>query len=174
MTDTRAALHDLSIPYAADGRTRHSMAAQWSLPLVDGSLALSTDVRPSLPSRPHLTLVPPQAPVPDQRAAKFVRALLEVSSGTRPLQQLARVLTPEVYEEMQHRVAVLARARTREPRQAPVSRLASIRVSHPREGVAELSARIAQGTQSRALAARLVHDIDRRDPTWVCSALCWV
>ncbi len=174
MTGPRAALHHLSPPHTGVAPAPRPPAAQWSLPLVDGSLALSAERAPAASTRPQLSLVPPYAPALEQRAAQFVRALLEVSAGARPLQQLVRVMTPEVYEEMQHRVAVLGRARTREPRHAPVSRLASIRVSYPREGAAELTARIAQGTQSRALAARLVHDVDRRDPTWVCTALCWV
>lgn len=164
MTPAGSSLHD----------ARPASTAQWSLPLVDGSLALSSPQVASAPRRPHLSLVPPHEPGLEQRAATFVRALLEVSSGTRPLAQLARVLTPAVYEEMQQRVAILARARTREPRQVPANRLASIRVTHPRVGAAEVAARIAQGDRSRALAARLVHDVDRRDPTWVCTALCWV
>ncbi|WP_262850846.1 Rv3235 family protein [Mumia quercus] len=174
MTAAGTPLHDLSLSRPRSGGARPAATAQWSLPLVDGSLALSSpQVLPS-PPRPHLSLVPPHEPGLDQRAATFVRALLEVSSGSRPLTQLARVLAPEVYDEMQKRVAILARARTREPRQAPASRLASIRVTRPRTGAAEIAARIAQGDRSRALAARLVHDADRRDPTWVCTALCWV
>ncbi|MGH1563394.1 Rv3235 family protein [Mumia sp. DW29H23] len=167
--------------YALDraGRKPPARAVQWSLPLVEGSLALATAPladphAAAIAERPRLSLVPPPERELEQRAGRFVQAVLEVTAGTRPLQQLVRVVRPDVYEEMQHRLAVLARASTRAPRVPAAGRVASIRVYRPREDAAEVTARVVRDGLSRAIAARLELDTDRRDPTWVCVALCWV
>ncbi|WP_370615883.1 Rv3235 family protein [Mumia qirimensis] len=151
-------------------------SVQWSLPLVEGSLALALDrgAPPPTPPRPALRLVPPPERDLEQHAGRFVQAVLEVSAGTRPLQQLVRVLRPDVYEELRHRLSVLSRARTRTPRRPAAGRVASVRVYRPRDDVAEVTARVARDGRSRAVAVRLEHDTERRDPTWVCTALVWV
>ncbi|MBW9204891.1 hypothetical protein KV097_02960 [Mumia sp. zg.B17] len=151
-------------------------AVQWSLPLVEGSLALSAEppASPVAETRPRLSLVPAPDRELEQRAGRFVQAVLEVTAGTRSLQQLTRVVRPDVYEEMQHRLTVLSRVRGRDPRVPSAARVASVRVYKPRDDVAEVTARVVRDGRSRAVAARLEHDTDRRDPTWVCTALCWV
>ncbi|KAA1422464.1 hypothetical protein FE697_015080 [Mumia zhuanghuii] len=69
---------------------------------------------------------------------------------------------------------MLARARTRTPHRPAAGRVASVHVCRPRDDVAEVSARVVREGRSRAVAARLEHDTDRRDPTWICTALVWV
>lgn len=160
-------------------RTARPRAVQWSLPLVEGSLALALDppvdpAAPRAPERPRLSLVPPPERELEQRAGRFVQAVLEVAAGTRPLQQLVRVVRPDVYEDIQHRLAVLGRVSARGARIPSEGRVASIRIYKPRHDAAEVTARVVRDGHSRAIAVRLEHDTDRRDPTWVCVALCWV
>jgi len=109
-------------------------------------------------------------PAPTPWAGRLVQAMIEVVSGVRPVSQLVRWTTASIYDELSARVArpVAAGAggrTTNATRLAEVVR--SIRVSEPRDGVAEVCAIVQQGPRCRAIALRL-EGIDGR---WQCTAL---
>lgn len=102
------------------------------------------------------------------RARRFLQAVVEMVGADRPVIQLVRWATPEVYAEVSRRAdSVVAgtdangRSRTGRPR------VVSVHVSRPRSDVAEVAAHVRHAGRSRALAARLEHQCDR----WVCTAL---
>jgi hypothetical protein len=117
------------------------------------------------PQRTTSTMLP--APTP--WAGRLVQAVIEVVSGVRPVTQLVRWTTAPVYEALCARVArPAANTGSRDPatiRLAEVVR--SVRVSEPRDGVAEVCAIVQQGPRCRAIALRL-EGIDGR---WQCTAL---
>lgn len=94
------------------------------------------------------------------RAARFALAVAEALAGDRPVAQLSKWMTHDVYDQ----VAALARttrARTERPR------LLSAHVARPAEEVAEVCGHIRHGERSRAMAMRL----EQRKGRWVCTAL---
>ncbi|HEY5202939.1 MAG TPA: Rv3235 family protein [Acidothermaceae bacterium] len=119
------------------------------------------------PQKTATTLLP--APTP--WAGRLVQAMIEVVSGVRPVSQLVRWTTAPVYEELCARVARPVAATGAGSRAIATTRLAevvrSIRVSEPRDGVAEVCAIVQQGPRCRAIALRL-EGIDGR---WQCTAL---
>ena len=151
---------------------------------VQGSLALQL-----VPSRrvvPALRLVDP--PVPDAADAadepdtprptptcelpaiapwahRLVIGVLEVLTGTRPVGQLERLTSDRVFGDLQR--AATARAGSRKLSAAGARSVRSIRVSEPRDGVAEVSAVVRAGERCRALALR----IEGLDGRWRCTAL---
>ncbi|MDT4937825.1 MAG: hypothetical protein QOG80_1496 [Pseudonocardiales bacterium] len=106
-------------------------------------------------------------PEPRPWAGRLVQAVVEVTAGVRPLTQLVRWTTSEVYESMQLRAShAHASVRVGElDRWAEVVR--SVHVSEPVDGVAEVCAIVQQGPRCRAIALRL-EGIDGR---WQCTAL---
>jgi hypothetical protein len=132
-----------------------------------------------------------------EQARGLAQALVEVIAGDRSLTQLVRWTTAEVYEQLHHRVRTLATcprpattsdsdsAAQRVPRRRRRPRVASLHVSTPLEGVAEVSARIDHGVRSTAIALRLeargaglrvpAGGMVRRVPEerWVCTAVTW-
>lgn len=132
-----------------------------------------------------------------EQARGLAQALVEVIAGDRTLTQLVRWTTAEVYEQLHHRVrtlstcprpaatgdsgsaAQLVQRRRRRPR------VASLHVSMPLEGVAEVSARIDHGARSTAIALRLeARGAGRRvasggtvrrvpEQRWMCTAVTW-
>jgi hypothetical protein len=106
-------------------------------------------------------------PEPKPWAGRLVQAVVEVTSGVRPVSQLVRWTTTEVYDVVQRRqTRALNGARAHAPlRLAEVVR--SVRVSEPIDGVAEVCAILQQGPRCRAIALRL-EGIDGR---WQCTAL---
>ena len=149
------------------------------VPALQGTLALDLD-EPVLPDPPpHLVAVADRPPFDcgvgadaeqamRARAARFTLALEEVVDGDRPVSQLERWTTAEVYDCIAERVATAARtagaqvrARTERPR------LVSVHVSHPVDAVAEVSGHVRRGGRSRALAVRLEWHLG----LWICAAL---
>lgn len=105
----------------------------------------------------------PRAELPDLRpwAGRLVLATMEVLSGRRPVQQLMPWTDDAVY-------AQVSRAVRRRQGTAGVPRvLASLHVSEPADGVAEVCAVVTGGDRSRAVAARL----EGSDGRWRCTAL---
>lgn len=132
-----------------------------------------------------------------EQAHGLAQALVEILAGDRTLTQLVRWTSAEVYEQLHHRVQTLAtcprpaattdsasaaqpvRRRRRRPR------VASLHVSTPTEGIAEVSARIEHGVRSTAIALRLEQrsagrrvatgGVVRRVPEerWLCTAVTW-
>ncbi|HWF42771.1 MAG TPA: Rv3235 family protein, partial [Acidothermaceae bacterium] len=110
-------------------------------------------------------------PAPTPWAGRLVQAMIEVVSGVRPVSQLVRWTTAAVYDELCARVARPVASTGAGTRAIATTRLAevvrSIRVSEPRDGVAEVCAIVQQGPRCRAIALRL-EGIDGR---WQCTAL---
>jgi hypothetical protein len=110
-------------------------------------------------------------PAPTPWAGRLVQATIEVVSGVRPVAQLVRWTTASVYDELCARVARPVTLTGSGSRAITTTRLAevvrSIRVSEPRDGVAEVCAIVQQGPRCRAIALRL-EGIDGR---WQCTAL---
>ncbi|MBC7594135.1 MAG: hypothetical protein H7288_09385 [Kineosporiaceae bacterium] len=126
----------------------------------------------------QLTLAPIPASGPSrnplqERAAHFMQVLVEVLTGERPVRQLGVWMSPDVYEQLQLRLAAHARAPQRLHINAG-SRIVSVHVSMVTETTAEIAARMAQGGRSRALAVRLeLQSNSRGVRQWRCTALTW-
>lgn len=109
------------------------------------------------------------ASLPDvqQTCTQLVQAVVEVLSGVRPVSQLIRWLTPEVYNALQRRAALGARL-GHQPvgagRRAIVRR---VHVCSPADGVAEASAVVVDRGRVRAVAVRL----EGLDGRWRATAL---
>jgi hypothetical protein len=147
------------------------------LPPVQGTLALDLPM-PGLPvhQQPGLRLVPGGSQpgtandiLPAQAwANQFVRAVLEVIDGDRPVQQLVRWTDRTVYDDLQRRVRVLGEAGNGPGRsRADRCQLRSVHVSQPMPDVAEVAARVRHRDRSRAIAVRFEAARGR----WVCTAL---
>jgi len=150
---------------------------QWSLPL-DGTAARQPAVLS--PAPPRLSLVPsPGYGISgscEHRAHGFVQALIEVAGGARPVQQLARLMTPAVYDAFAARMRRVARVRSVTGGNAVVPRgqVASVRVLELDARRSEVAARMVQNGRSRAIALRLELRIDHLgNARWVCTALVW-
>lgn len=108
-----------------------------------------------------------------QRASHFMQVLVEVLTGERPVRQLAAWMSPDVYDQLQRRLAAQSRA----PRHLHVnagSRIVSVHVAMVNEATAEIAARMAHGGRSRALAIRLeLQSNPRGVKQWRCTALTW-
>jgi hypothetical protein len=98
------------------------------------------------------------APLPDPTvwATRLAQALVEVVAGVRPVEQLRRWTSDEVYVQIRRQRGTL---RVREPdrgtRPAVRVRVRAVRVCLPAEGVAEASAVVEEGARTRALALRM-------------------
>lgn len=97
---------------------------------------------------------------PRPRAATLARALLEALAGDRPLGQLMRWTTPEVFAQLEPLVA----PRGSRPWSANVRKLF---VAEPAPGVAEVTAVVQRGPRCGALALRL----EGLDGKWLVTAL---
>ena len=97
----------------------------------------------------------------------LVQALLEVRAGVRPMQQLRRDTTPEVYLALRTTLGIMPRVAGSRPDRGTVR---SLHVQQRPEGVAEVCATVRQGTRYAALALRL-EGVDGR---WRCTELAGV
>ena len=152
---------------------------------VQGTLALAFVLPTGLPATPEappgLRLVPAPVPtsdpdgdfgpqptgrhaLPDPRgwSGRFVQALVEVMAGDRPLAQLVRWTSTEVYDLVGARASSTARARA-----AARATVRSVHVTEPDDGVAEVAATVRRGPRLSAVALRL----EGLDGRWQCTAL---
>ena len=111
-----------------------------------------------------------QLPDPKPWAGRLVQAIVEVVSGLRPVSQLVRWTSADVYESVQGRmrnepVAPLPARVSSRSRFPEVVR--SVHVSEPVDGIAEICAILQQGRRCRAIALRL----EGLDGRWQCTAL---
>lgn len=90
--------------------------------------------------------------------------MVEVLAAHRPISQLVRWTTTEVYARLA-RGAQLAPTRHPGRSRRPVVR--RVRVDEPRDGVAEVAAVVMIGDRARAIAFRMVG----RDGRWVIDAM---
>ena len=108
----------------------------------------------------------PSSALPSSRpfAHALVQRLLEVCAGVRPVSQLQRDTTPDLFAELE---AVLV-ARPRQTGLRPTRRdVRSVHVQEHEEGVAEVCATVRRGGRVTALALRL----EGVDGGWRCTAL---
>lgn len=107
----------------------------------------------------------PTAPLPEIRAwsQRYIVVLLEVLEGRRPVQQLLRWSTPEIYAAVQRRAVLAARMRSRRPARpgARAPRVLSVHTCCPADRVVEVSAVVHDGEKVRAHALRVEGAPDR-------------
>ncbi|QJW36143.1 Rv3235 family protein [Cellulosimicrobium protaetiae] len=142
-----------SVP--ADARARLlRCVGERAAPAVDLTDPGATVPRHVVRGRP---LAPPTSPVPlpDPTAlcCAVVRAAVEVLRGERTVSQLARWVSPEIYETLARRARIVADGpRETTTRPAAVLRARVLRIG---EGVAEGTVVVEDGDRVRAAAARL-------------------
>lgn len=113
-----------------------------------------------LPEPTPLSELPPAQPF----AHALVQRLLEVLAGVRPLAQLQRATTLEVYDALEQ--LVTSRPRPVGPRPDGRS-VRSVHVQQRPEGVAEVSATVRRGNRYAAVALRL----EGVSGAWRCTEL---
>jgi hypothetical protein len=150
---------------------------------VQGTLALEIGPRVEVPE-PHLRGRPGDSAVLDvvpvdlvqrrrfeQHAARIGAAVVEIVGGDRPVSQLLRWTTPDVYQDLARRAHLVARAVGRRPGsgglQAVRPQLVAAHTSFVSERSAEVSLHVRYGERSRAVAVRFELIRDR----WQISAL---
>ena len=109
-------------------------------------------------SRTPARALPPARPV----AHALVQGLLEVLAGVRPVAQLQRTTTPELFAELE--ALVHARPRTTGARPS-TGAVRSLHVQERPEGVAEVCATVQRGRRAAAIALRLEGVGER----WCCT-----
>ena len=96
---------------------------------------------------------------------------MEIVGGARPVSQLLRWTTPEVYEDLARRAHLVAASVGQQPGQARLQvvrpHLVAAHSSFVSERVVEVSLHVRYGARSRAVAARFELIRDR----WQVSAL---
>jgi hypothetical protein len=107
----------------------------------------------------------------EQHAARIGAAIVEIVGGDRPVSQLLRWTTPEVYRDLGRRAHLVARSVGRQPGtgglQAVRPHLVAAHTCFVSECAAEVSLHVRYGERSRAVAARF--DLIRG--RWQVSAL---
>lgn len=83
------------------------------------------------------------------------QAVAEVLAGLRPVQQMSRWLTPEVHDKVRQRGEILARHRQGSTVYGGPLTFRSIRTTHVRPGVWEVSVVFSDERRTRACAMRL-------------------
>jgi hypothetical protein len=150
---------------------------------VQGTLALDLgphlDVpEPDLRTRPRRSTPPDVVRVDlvqrrhfEQHAARIGAAIVEIVGGDRPVSQLLRWTTPEVYQDLTRRARLVAHAVGARPGSGGVQsvrpQLVGSHTSFVSERCAEVSLHVRYGDRSRAVAARFELIRDR----WQVSAL---
>ena len=143
-------------PFDDDPRPRpvlRLVAEPAVVPAVDESVWFSQDRTPAA-----------QLPDPAPLVRQLLQGCLEVFAGARPLTQLRRQLSVELYAEFAARLHGGRRRPGGRPRPHSVPR---VHVQTRPEGVVEACASVRRGDRLHALALRLEGHGDR----WVCTAL---
>jgi hypothetical protein len=107
----------------------------------------------------------------EEHAQRIGAAVVEIVGGDRPVSQVLRWTTPEVYQDLSRRALLVATAAGRRPGAGGIQSvrplLAGLRASFVTERCAEVSLHVRYGPRSRAVAARFELIRDR----WQISAL---
>jgi len=153
------------------------------LATVQGTLALDLGPRldvpePAVASRPgdsalhdvvHVDLV--QRRQFERHAARVGAAIVEIVGGDRPVSQVLRWTTPEVYQDLARRAHLVAQAVGRRAGSGGIQsvrpQLVAAHTSFVSERCAEVSFHVRYGDRSRAVAARFELIRER----WQVSAL---
>jgi hypothetical protein len=126
----------------------------------DLPLAVADDDEEPGPRRTVTEALPPARPV----ARALVQGLLEVLAGVRPVSQLQRGTTPELYAQLE--LAVHSRPRTTGARPG-TGAVRSLHVQEREDGVAEVCATVHRGQRMAAIALRL----EGLGGRWTCTEL---
>lgn len=97
-------------------------------------------------------------------ARNLVQAMLEALAGVRPLKQLKRDTTPELYATLEGFLARTPRATGARPSSRAVR---SVHVQERPEGIVEVCATVQRGPRTAAVALRL----EGLDGRWKCTEL---
>jgi len=154
---------------------------------VQGTLALDLQPRHEPPSPPRLVtrhadpleagVVPIDRRVRrdlEEWSRRYAQAAVEIVGGDRPVTQLLRWSSREVYQDLDRRAQLVARAGRHRPGQGraqPVRpKVLGVHACFLRPDLVEVSVHVRYGERSRALAARfqVVGGPQRR---WCCTAL---
>jgi hypothetical protein len=107
----------------------------------------------------------------EQHAARIGAAVVEIVGGDRPVSQVLRWTSPEVYQDLARRAHLVAAAVGRRPCAGGIQsvrpHLVAAHTSFVSERCAEVSLHVRYGERSRAVAARFELIRDR----WQVSAL---
>jgi hypothetical protein len=103
-----------------------------------------------------------ELPDPEAWSRRMVQAVIEVLTGVRPLAQLVRWTSPEVYAGLQRRGAAAAR-----PVSARRAVVRSVHLCEPADGIVEACAVVIGDGRARAVALRL----EGLDGRWRMTAL---
>lgn len=108
-------------------------------------------------------------PAPKVLAENLARSVLEILSGARDLEQIARWVTDDVYRVLLTRVHVAARSRALKklPAHRPAFSIGSTTVCSPADGVAECCVVLHGKARSRSVAIRL----EGLDGRWRATAI---
>lgn len=109
-------------------------------------------------SRTPTHALPPARPV----AHALVQGMLEVLAGVRPVSQLQRTTTPELFAELEALVHSRPRPSGVRP---PTGAVRSVHVQERPEGIAEVCATVQRGRRAAAIALRLEGMGER----WYCT-----
>ncbi len=140
---------------------------------VQGTLALDLGCSPGIPLTPEYDegtrsrLESTSDAEVKTWTARFAQAAAESIGGDRPVSQLVRWTSRDVYRDLERRVQLVRLARPAGRTRAIRPQVRSVHVFQPSPGRAEVSVHLRHGERSRALAARLEYRRDR----WVCTAL---
>lgn len=147
---------------------------------VQGTLALELQPRqdpptfPDLPGRPAGDVIPIDQAMRRQVEGwtrRYVQAATEIVGGDRPVTQLLRWSTRDVYVDLQRRALLVARAGGHRPGQGRVQpvrpHVVGVRTCFLSSRVVEASVHVRYGARSRALAARF----ELLGGRWQCTAL---
>ena len=141
-------------------------AAQQPLRLVPALRTDTDDLRTHDPLDDEGPARTPRADLPPARpfAHALVQRLREVLAGVRPLGQLQRDTTLELYDELERLVRSRPRPTGPRPTRAAVR---SVHVQERPEGVAEVCATVHRAGRAGAVALRL----EGRGGSWRCTTL---
>lgn len=102
---------------------------------------------------------------------RFSQAAVEIVGGDRPVSQLLRWTTPDVYADLRRRAQLVARAGGHQPGLARVQsvrpRVLSVHTCFVTNDIVECGVHVRHGERSRAIAVRF----ERVDQRWICTAL---
>ena len=148
---------------------------------VQGTLALDLQPRFDPPEtttyghHPVADVTPIEAPLRhglEQWAGRYLQAAVEIVGGDRPVSQLLRWSSHEVYQDLDRRAQLVARAGRHQAGQGRVQpvrpRVVGLHTCFLTRDRVEVSAHVRYGDRSRAVAARFVRTTDER---WRCTAL---
>lgn len=140
---------------------------------VQGTLALDlAGARPGLPETPelHTRSFSRVTELADHEvrawAARFSQGVVEALGGHRPVTQLLRWTSPQIYHDLERRARQVRQAADLGTRSVR-AQVRSVHVCRPAPDVAEVSVHVRHARRSRALALRL----ERRQGRWVCTVL---